>query len=443
MEFLLNPLLLTIYGVVVIIALIEIFLVTKKGFVIALGIVGIIAIAFLMRTGIAASINIGLLTLLIPIGLIGIYRWASWITRYALANTYRSVNHEFSSPVSVIIPVFNEDPNTFEKCLESVLWNQPDEVIVVIQRPENQSFDECVDICKRYDVTLIVTDEYGKRPALAEGIKAAKNEIVALVDSDVIWSDNLLESNLKPFADERVGAVMAATRALNPHRWHQRLMDLLWQLRNRIDFPLMARFGSASVVSGRTAFYRRQVLLSALPEFFEEEFLGVHLKSGDDKFFTRKLMKTDLKVAYQYAEVFTEVPEKFSKFLKQYLRWQRNSWRSDIKLLGSTTTFNRPPLAIYLADRWIGKFAVIYGVFLAGYSIASSLLTGSIILLALFAVWWMTSRILKLSLGASVLSKTTLMYVPWVVFGAFASLWSLITIRDTGWHTRTGWKIQF
>ncbi len=442
MEFLLNPLLLTIYGIVVIIALIEIFLLTKKGFAITLGVIAAIATILFMRMGAAPPIDVGFITLLIPIGLIGIYRWTSWITRYALANTYRSVNHEFSAPVSVIIPVFNEKPETLERCLESVLWNRPDEVIVVIQRPENQSFDEYVDVCKRFDVTLVLTDEYGKRPALAEGIEAAKNEIIALVDSDVIWSDNLLETNVKPFADERIGAVRAATRALNPTKWHQRLMDLLWQLRNRIDFPLMARFGSASVVSGRTAFYRREVLLNALPEFFEERFLGVRLKSGDDKYFTRKLMKTDLKVAYQYAEVYTEVPEKFSKFLKQYLRWQRNSWRSDIKLLGSATTFKRPPLAIYLADRWIGKFAVIYGVFLAGYSITSSLLTGSILLLGLFAVWWTTSRTLKLSLGSSTLSKTALMYVLWVFFGAFASLWSLITIRDTGWHTRTGWKTQ-
>lgn len=383
-----------------------------------------------------------LLGLIVVVGALAAYRWSSWVIRYLIGRTYKPTEVEYEEPVSVVVPVFNEEPKNLKRCIESIINNNPDETIIVIQRTENKTYQECVELCKGQPVKLITTNEYGKRPALAIGIRTAKNDLISLVDSDVVWGYELLKKAIMPFSTQKIGAVLVETRALDPKKWHQHLMDLVWDLRNKVEFPFLARFGVASVISGRTAFYRREILDNSLEGLLSERFLGIRLKSGDDKYFTRSLMNTDKNMAYQPVQVYTEVPASFIKMIKQYMRWQRNTWRSDIKFLHTKAALriNRIPLTLYLTDRMLGKVFLVLGTALAMYTIATNLFIGSAVMLTAFTIWWITTRSLKITIGTRTITKTSLIYVPWIIIGAVLSILALVTIYDTGWHTRTGWQ---
>ena len=69
---------------------------------------------------------------LIPLGFIGIWRWSIWITKKAVGFFYKPKKAGYRTSVSVITPVYNEDPKTFKRAVESWMKNEPDEIIAVI-----------------------------------------------------------------------------------------------------------------------------------------------------------------------------------------------------------------------------------------------------------------------------------------------------------------------
>lgn len=99
--------------------------------------------------------------------------------------------------VSVIVPSFNRE-NTIERCLESVL-NQtfmPFEIVVV----DDCSTDRTIDIIKHLDTSLIkiikLEKNSGAQVARNVGIKAAKGDWIAFLDSDDEWLPFKLEKQI-------------------------------------------------------------------------------------------------------------------------------------------------------------------------------------------------------------------------------------------------------
>src|SRR5207245_9801578 len=112
---------------------------------------------------------------------------------------------------------------------------------------------------------LIVTKDRGKRPALARGIREGTGEIVIRSDSDTSWAGNLLEEILKPFVDPEIAGVSARQNV------ESRNESMIWRIENwlldirYIDFiPGMSVDGVVNCLSGRTAAYRRSLLLPVL-----------------------------------------------------------------------------------------------------------------------------------------------------------------------------------
>lgn len=96
--------------------------------------------------------------------------------------------------ISVIIPTFNRE-NTITYCLESVL-NQtlpPNEIIIV----DDLSTDNTIEIIKKMDSKLIkiirLNKKGGAQVARNVGVRAAKNNWIAFLDSDDTWIPTKLE----------------------------------------------------------------------------------------------------------------------------------------------------------------------------------------------------------------------------------------------------------
>lgn len=112
--------------------------------------------------------------------------------------------------VSVIIPAYNNADMVVD-AVESVLAQtyQNRELIVV----DDGSEDETADKLKPFEgrLTYIRQDHQGPAVARNAGIRAAKGQFVAFLDSDDIWMPLKLERSLPPFeSDSSVGVVYTA-----------------------------------------------------------------------------------------------------------------------------------------------------------------------------------------------------------------------------------------
>ena len=97
-----------------------------------------------------------------PLGVLGLVRWSFWLVRRIPAVLYKPVVNDFRLSMSIVVPVYQEDPVVFAAAIESWLANRVKEVILVI----DESDKVCQEIAGRYPVTVIRTSVPGKRDAL-------------------------------------------------------------------------------------------------------------------------------------------------------------------------------------------------------------------------------------------------------------------------------------
>lgn len=374
-----------------------------------------------------------------PLGIIGVWRWSTWLFKVACSTRYKPIPVQEHSPgeltLSLIIPVYDEDPALLENAVESWAANNPDEIIAVIDRQDKP----CIQVFRRFreknaKARLIVTSTPGKREALAEGIRVARSEIVALVDSDVVWAPDIKASILAPFRHPEIGGVVTRQNALECHTLWQRLTDIMWDLRNTYEWPSQIAMGRVvTVLSGRTALYRREILLPKLDQFLHEILFGRRKESGDDKCLTRLIQRDGWKTYYQSsAQIYSTAARNFLVFWKQRVRWSRNSYNSDFAAFLEGWVWKHPYLAFYMIDRFVAPFVLL----LAPTAFALALYYNHWTVALVIGCWWMISRGIKLRTHFHRQPRDILILPAYVVINfatALARIYALFTLRGQKW----------
>ncbi|HEX5690614.1 MAG TPA: glycosyltransferase, partial [Roseiflexaceae bacterium] len=264
--------------------------------------------------------------LLIPIGALGLFRWAMWLAKRIPALFYRPIENDFDCTATIVTPVYNEDPALFRQAIESWIENRPDRIIAVIDITDTA----CMAIAEEYPhIDVMPIDIPGKRAALAAGVDAATTDIVVLVDSDVLWQPDVLAKIKMPFADPEIGGVgtrqfMYPTDGQRPTLW-ERIADIYLAIRYADEVPATTRWGRAvSCLSGRTAAYRTRLLQTLRTAFLNETFMGTPCMSGDDKRYTCLILQRGYRTWNQLnAHVYSTFKPDFDGFVKQRIRWSR------------------------------------------------------------------------------------------------------------------------
>lgn len=375
--------------------------------------------------------------LYIPLGIIGVWRWTVWTIKKICSLYYTPIDKSPTRDIkySIITPVYNEDPVIFKSAVESWILNEPDEIIAVIDSREKT----CQEVFKQISINrpslkMIVIDKPGKRPALAEGIRVAKYEIIALVDSDTIWDKDNRDYVLSPFRDKMIGGVTTRQHPIERKTIWQKITDIFWDMRNYYDLPAQTAMGkSLSCLSGRTSLYRREIISPKLDQFLNEYILGKKKESGEDKCLTRLVQKSGWKTYYQMnAVIYSYAAEDFKTFWSQRLRWSRNSHNSDLLSLWEGWAWKRPYLSFHMIDRFISIFTLFFGpiffalsLFYNHYSIALSILG-----------LWIFGRGLKIFPHLRRYPKDIVLLPLYIVINfivAMIKLYALVTIRDQKW----------
>ena len=368
-----------------------------------------------------------------PLGTLGLFRWTVWLFRRIPASLYRPIENDYRLPLSIVVPVYQEDPVIFAHAIESWIANEVDEIVLVIDATDTT----CIEIARQYPVRVIITDVPGKRDALRKGWEHCSTPLVALVDSDTIWASDVAAEVCKPFADPTIGGVATRQNVYNPKGFLPRINDIFLDYRYFDENAAQTVMGQAlSCLSGRTAIYRREILLDISEEFMNETFWGVPCMSGDDKRLTTLLLEIGyLTYLQRTARVWSTFPSTWKVFYKQRLRWARNTWRSDLRALSRRWVWSHQFLAFTMLDKAMGGFTL----FFSPTFMALGIVDHNWFLVECLFAWWWISRSIKV-LPHLRRRPQDFFIMPGYVLMTFVmgsiKLAALLTIRKQRWLTR-------
>ncbi|MFF4019512.1 glycosyltransferase family 2 protein [Streptomyces sp. NPDC001843] len=373
-----------------------------------------------------------------PLGIAGVFVWGLWLYRAVLSRFARPVVNDYRTTTSVVVPAYREDPDILLDCLETWLAQNPTEVIIVPDVEDHEVIHRLSQVTDPR-VRVLAFEHRGKRSALGVGIRAATSELCVLVDSDTRWEPGLLDAVQMPFADPAVGGVGTQQNVYQRRSsvW-RRIADWLVNLRYYDYVPAMGRAGAVACLSGRTAAYRRAAITPVLTNLEDEFFLGRRCVAGDDGRLTWLVLASGYKTVHQSsARALSMFPSSFRAFVKQRVRWSRNSYRCYLTALYKGWLW-RVPLVTKITVLQILLTPVTMGM-AVGYLLFSRLeLTGRGIALAL--IWLLVGRGIR---GYSHLRRhpqevllLPLLALVVVMISLPIKLYAFATMNKQGWLTR-------
>jgi len=373
-----------------------------------------------------------------PLGVAGIIVWSLWIYRWVLSRAYRPVVNRYVTTTSVVVPSFREDVAILHRCLGTWLAQNPSELIIV---PDVEDV-ECLRMLNQVTdprVRVLPFRHEGKRSALGVGIRAARGEVLVLTDSDTAWEPGLLSAVQMPFENPRVGAV--ATQQKVYKRWSsvwRVIADWIIDLRYYDYVPAMGRAGGVICVSGRTAAYRRAAVMPVLANLEHEFFFGHRCVAGDDGRLTWLVLASGYTTVFQSsAQAMSMFPATFGGFVKQRIRWSRNSYRCYLTALWQGW-LRQVPFVSKVTVLQILLTPVTMGMALAYLIISRTEPGWRGVLFA--AVWLMAGRLVRSVShlwrhpGDIVLLPLVTLVV--IMISLPIKLYAFITMNKQGWLTR-------
>jgi len=247
--------------------------------------------------------------------------------KYYYYKQYRQPEGTYSEPVSIVVAVYKEKPWLFEMCLQTVKQRKSDELIVVFDGVNS----ELEQIAKKYTDRIYILPHAGKRSALSHGIALASKEIVITIDSDTFFEKGCISNLIKPFSNERIGAVSANQRIFHPEKSLIRTFANLFEIAAH-EFNQLGESarGHIGCLFGRCVAFRKAILLPYLDYYKNETFLGIKCAGSDDRLLTDIVIKEHKTVLRRDAMCYTDCPDTWKSYIAQQRRWQNGSQRSTI-----------------------------------------------------------------------------------------------------------------
>jgi cellulose synthase/poly-beta-1,6-N-acetylglucosamine synthase-like glycosyltransferase len=266
----------------------------------------------------------------------------------------------------------------------SWLANNPKEIIIVTEERMRGPLEELARSVDASKIRVLTVPFANKRLQMAHGIRHTTSDIIVFADDDAIWPPTLLAYVLACFEDQQIGGVGTSQR-VQPCGDKMTMWEVLAAMRltiRNIEIASSTHIdGGIPCLSGRTAAYRTIILKD--PEFLHgftnDLWLGnpkYHLNSGDDKFLTRWMVSHGWNTYVQVckeAELLSTMKPNW-RFLKQVLRWTRNTWRSDFRsIFMERHIWHRHPYVAYtMIDKFINPLTLLVGPCLVIYLLVKS-----------------------------------------------------------------------
>lgn len=354
--------------------------------------------------------------------------------------------------VTVLMPVYNEDPETFRRALGTIAaQTRPVQRLHVVDDGSRSS--ACGAETERFaaahpeiEVEYTYVSNNGKREAQAVAIRADPTaDVFVTVDSDTLLDERAIENGLQPFVDPTVMSVAGMLVGLNRRRsLLTRLVDLGYTNSTLNTRAFQSRLGSVCVNQGPLAFYRGFVPRKYLDVYLGHTFLGRRVVSGDDRMLTNFSLIEGRTVLQQSSMAATLLPSSLGHLTRQRIRWSRSFFRGGMWLIRHLPVSRR---AWWLmAWRFVAfcMFTVMYPAILLIQPTVDGYLPVAFFTYICLLSYAKSLRYLTLDRGdESRLSQvvtyllaplSTLLHFYLSTILRYAGL---LSIRSTGWGTRT------
>lgn len=377
------------------------------------------------------------------------------LTRYLFAVFYRPVpiDKEFTPGVSIIIPCFNEVDwieRTIVSCINQDYPLEKLEVIVVDDCSIDGSYEKISAVIeelkereKLYDIENRVSyirqeQNAGKREAMGRGALLAKHDLLVFVDSDSFLDPYAIRNIVQPFKDADMGGVSGRTDVANTYT---NALTKMQAVRYYISFRIMkaaeSYFDAVTCLSGPLACYRKDLVLKYLDPWLEQKFFGERATFGDDRSMTNFILREHRTTYQDTAICSTIVPNTYSVFLKQQMRWKR-SWLRESLIAASFMWKKEPFMALSF---YMGVLVPIFAPFIVLYNLIYIPLMHRV-----FPVTFVTGIFLMallMSMAQLLLKKsTTWVYGLWfVAYYEAVLLWQMPIAWFTFWKNTWGTRL--
>ena len=365
--------------------------------------------------------------------------------RFVLSLCYRPVPDKgFRPTVSIVIPAFNEEDGiigTIESCLGTDYPAHLTEVIAVNDGSTDRTWARILEAKKRWPQLYAIDlgRNYGKRGAMAEGIRRAKGDVLVFVDSDSYLDTDAVTAIVQPFADTRVGAVVGHAEVRNSKvNWMTKMQQVRYFSAFRVIKGTESMLsGTVTCASGCCAAYRRSVVLPFLDEWEFQTFLGRPATFGDDRALTNRILARHRVVYQESARAETMVPENPRVFFRQQLRWKKSWLRESMQVVRYFWRKN-PVAALFtyasIAFPFMAPFVVLHAV--GGRLLGGQpgglwfYIIGTYAMALLYSLYYAFKRHDGLWFHGMTFVA---LYMSVLVFQTY---WGIFTMRDTRWGTR-------
>ncbi|MBI2124407.1 glycosyltransferase family 2 protein [Candidatus Pacearchaeota archaeon] len=221
--------------------------------------------------------------------------------------------------VSIVVPAYNEEKNIAPTLASLVQLDYPKnrlEIMVVNDGSKDNTKHMVKNFIAKnraFDIKLIDKKNEGKGAALNDGLRIAKGEFFACLDSDSIVTRDSLKKILPHFTHKNIAVVLPLLKVAKPKNvWEK--MQWLEYVVNMFYKKLMSNLDCVHVSPGPFSVYRKSVL-SEVGGFDEDNLT-------EDLEITLRLQSKNYKIVQLLdAEVFTIAPKTFKELYKQRNRW--------------------------------------------------------------------------------------------------------------------------
>lgn len=218
-----------------------------------------------------------------------------------------------TEPVSVIVPAYNESAGIEAAIRSLVASDHPLEVIVV----DDGSTDGTADLVERLGipgVRVIRQANAGKPVALNTGLRAARFELIVMVDGDTVFEPDAVRKLIQPFGHPAVGAVSGNAKVGNRRGLLGRWQHIEYVIGFNLDRRLFDLAECMPTVPGAVGAFRRTAL---------ERIGGLSdVTLAEDTDLTMALCRDGWRVVFEESAVaWTEAPASLGALWRQRYRW--------------------------------------------------------------------------------------------------------------------------
>lgn len=266
----------------------------------------------------------------------GIFTLVHFLFQYWFALTTRfqrrTMQKDYQPKVTLVVPIYREQPDLLRRCLTSVLMQTYPFIDVIVSNDDSDDATRAIyeEFAQgRRNWRYLQDGHQGKRATMKRAMDITSTELLILIDSDTILGQEAVQWIIQPFQNPRVGCatgnITVLNRGANILTW---LTDMRYWLAFNFERAAQSALGVMSCVSGPLGCYRTSLIRQIKDEWLNQTFLGHHCTYGDDRDLTNRILSLGFQSVYvSEAIAETQAPAEFSTWLLQQLRWTRSFYR--------------------------------------------------------------------------------------------------------------------